>query len=154
MTKSAGADGPIIPDYAGANVRGMVPALLGPSSWASGLPAWMPAPVAAAKAVVLFVLDGLGWDQLQTHRELMPTVASMVGGPITTVAPTTTATALTSITTGLTPAEHGLVGYRIDVGGEVLNVLRWCVGDQRYVDRIPHGRSSPSRRSWARPFRW
>ena len=32
---------------------------------------------------------------------------------------------LTSITTGLTPGEHGLVGYRIDVGGDVLNVLRW-----------------------------
>jgi hypothetical protein len=54
----------------------------------------------------------------------------MEGGPIHTVAPTTTATALTSITTGLTPAEHGLVGYRIVVGGDVLNVLRWSVGDQ------------------------
>lgn len=49
----------------------------------------------------------------------------MEGAPITTVAPTTTATALTSIATGLSPAEHGLIGYRIDVGGEILNVLRW-----------------------------
>ena len=130
MTTSAGADGPIIPDYAGANVRGVVPSLLGPSSWASGLPAWMPEPVASAGAVVVLVLDGLGWDQLQDRRDLMPTVASMVGGPIHTVAPTTTATALTSITTGLTPAEHGLIGYRIVLGGEVMNVLRWCVGDQ------------------------
>ncbi|HUS42479.1 MAG TPA: alkaline phosphatase family protein [Ilumatobacteraceae bacterium] len=130
MTRSAGADGPIIPDYAGANVRGVIPALLGPSSWSSGLPAWMPEPVASARAVVVFVLDGLGWDQLQAHRALMPTVASMVGGAIHTVAPTTTATALTSITTGLTPAEHGLIGYRIVVGGEVMNVLRWSVGDQ------------------------
>jgi hypothetical protein len=127
---SAGADGPIIPDYGGANVRGIIPALLGPVPWSTGLPAWMPAPVSSARAVVVLVLDGLGWDQLQTHRELMPTVAAMVGGPIHTVAPTTTATALTSITTGLTPAEHGLVGYRIVVGGEVMNVLRWSVGDQ------------------------
>ncbi len=124
------AGGPIIPDYGGANVRGIVPALLGPASWAAGLPAWMPAPVSSASAVVVLVLDGLGWDQLQDHRELMPTVSSMVGGPIHTVAPTTTATALTSITTGLTPAEHGLIGYRIVVGGEVMNVLRWYVGDQ------------------------
>ena len=51
--------------------------------------------------------------------------AAMDGGPITTVAPTTTATALTSITTGLTPGEHGLIGYRMVLGGEVLNVLRW-----------------------------
>jgi len=122
--------GPIIPDYGGANVRGIIPALLGPSSWETGLPEWMPEPVAAADAVVVLVLDGLGWDQLQDHRELMPTVASMVGGSIHTVAPTTTATALTSITTGLAPAEHGLVGYRIVLGGEVMNVLRWCVGEQ------------------------
>jgi predicted AlkP superfamily pyrophosphatase or phosphodiesterase len=130
VTTSAAADGPIIPDYGGANVRGIIPALLGPASWTTGMPAWMPAPVASARAVVLLVLDGLGWDQLQTRRELMPTVSAMAGGPIHTVAPTTTATALTSITTGLTPAEHGLVGYRFVVGGEVLNVLRWSVGDQ------------------------
>lgn len=121
--------GPIIPDYGGANVRGIIPALLGPSSWTSGLPDWMPSTVAGSSSVVLLVLDGLGWDQLQEHRELMPVVASMSGGPIQTVAPTTTATALSSITTGLTPAEHGLIGYRIVVGGEVMNVLRWYVGD-------------------------
>jgi hypothetical protein len=136
---SAAADGPIIPDYGGANVRGIIPALLGPASWTSGLPPWMPESVSSASAVVVLVLDGLGWDQLQTHRDLMPTVAAMAGGPIHTVAPTTTATALTSITTGLTPAEHGLVGYRIMVGGEVLNVLRWCVGEQ------PVRRSHPPR---------
>ena len=138
MTVS-GTQGPIIPDYRGANVRGIVPALLGPSSWSTGLPDWMPSEVAGARSVVLLVLDGLGWDQLRDHRELMPTVAAMTGGPIHTVAPTTTATALSSITTGLTPAEHGLIGYRIVLGGEIVNVLRWCVGDQ------PVRRSHPPR---------
>ena len=63
----------------------------------------------------------------------MPALTSMAGGPITTVAPTTTATALSSIATGLTPAEHGLLGYRMMLGGEVLNVLRWnsVGGDDR-----------------------
>lgn len=130
MTTSGHVSGPIIPDYGGANVRGIVPALLGPSSWRTGLPDWMPESVASSSAVVLFVLDGLGWDQLQQHRHLMPTVAAMAGGPIHSVAPTTTATALTSITTGLTPAEHGLVGYRMMLGGDVMNVLRWQIGDQ------------------------
>ncbi len=51
----------------------------------------------------------------------------MEGGPITTVVPATTASALTSITTGLAPAQHGILGYRMLVGGEVLNVLRWSV---------------------------
>lgn len=123
---------PIVPDYGGANVRGIVPALLGPTDWSRGLPDWIPAEVAEASQVVLLVLDGLGWLQLQDRPHLAPTLSAMSGGPITTVAPTTTSTALSSITTGLTPGEHGLVGYRIVVGGEVLNVLRWAVdGDDR-----------------------
>jgi hypothetical protein len=60
-------------------------------------------------------------------------VSTMTGGAITTVVPTTTATALTSISTGLTPGEHGLIGYRISLHNEVLNVLRWnsAEGDRR-----------------------
>jgi hypothetical protein len=115
---------PILPDYAGANVRGVIPSLLGPSTW-DDLPAWMPPIVAEARQAVVLVLDGLGWDQLQSHRHVAPTLAAMQGRAITTVAPTTTATALSSIATGLTPGEHGLVGYRIVLGGEVVNVLRW-----------------------------
>jgi hypothetical protein len=114
---------PIIPRYNGPNVRGLIPAFLGPA--AAGKPDWIPRAAADAHQVVLLVLDGLGWEQLQARRHLAPTLAAMAGGPITTVAPTTTATALTSIATGLTPGEHGLIGYRIDVGGDVLNVLRW-----------------------------
>ncbi|MDJ0767543.1 MAG: alkaline phosphatase family protein [Ilumatobacter sp.] len=121
---------PIVPDYAGANVRGIVPALLGPGGWGSGLPEWMPGVVAEADQVVLLVLDGVGWDQLQERRGIAPTLAGLDGGPITTVAPTTTATALSSIATGLTPGEHGLVGYRMVLGGRVMNVLRWAVDGQ------------------------
>ena len=95
---------PILPDYAGANVRGIVPALLGPSSWATSLPSWMPEPVSRARQVVLLVLDGLGWDQLQERRDIAPTIAALAGGPVTTVAPTTTATVwiLSNRTNGLT----------------------------------------------------
>ena len=88
----------------------------------------MPPEAAAARQVVLLVVDGLGWEQLQQRAALAPTLTAMSGGPITTVAPSTTATALTSITTGLTPGEHGIVGYRMEVAGEVLNVLRWSAG--------------------------
>lgn len=136
---------PILPDYAGANVRGIVPALLGPSSWETSLPAWMPEPVSRARQVVLLVLDGLGWDQLQERRDIAPTIASLAGGPVTTVAPTTTATALSSIATGLAPSEHGLIGYRMLLGGEVVNVLQWSAAGQdrrrsqppRDVQRFP-----------------
>ncbi len=85
----------------------------------------LPVEIGTAKQKVLLVLDGLGWDQLQDRQTITPTLHAMSGGPITTVAPSTTATALTSITTSLTPGEHGVVGYRMVVDGEVLNTLRW-----------------------------
>ncbi len=121
---------PLRPDYEGACISGLVPALLEPSDAA---PAWLPAVAWEADQVVLLVLDGLGWDQLEERRHLAPTLAGLVGGPITSVTPTTTATALTSIATGLPPGEHGVVGYRVAVDGEVLNVLRWSTaeGDAR-----------------------
>lgn len=124
-------DHPVIPDYGGACIASVVPALLEPSPGEA--PAWMPACAAQAAQVVVLILDGLGWEQLQARRSLAPTLAAMTGGPITSVVPTTTATALTSIATGLTPAEHGVVGYRLHVRGEVLNVLRWTTpsGDAR-----------------------
>jgi hypothetical protein len=74
---------------------------------------------------VLLVLDGLGWDQLHDHAHLAPTIAGLDARRLTTVAPTTTSTALTSIATGLTPGEHGVIGYRVVLGGEVVNMLRW-----------------------------
>ena len=60
-----------------------------------------------------------------------PRLSQMEGGAITTVAPSTTATALTSIATGLAPAQHGIVGYRMLVDTDVLNVLRWTVRGPR-----------------------
>lgn len=120
---------PIVPDYGGACVRGIIPALLGPDRHRGQLPDWIPSFVADADAVVLVVLDGLGWGQLRQREHLAPTLAAMSGRAIHTVAPTTTATALTSITTGLTPGEHGIVGYRMVLGGDVVNTLRWQAND-------------------------
>jgi len=122
---------PVLPDYRGGCIANVFPALQGASR-----PPWMPAAVAGATQVVLLVLDGLGWEQLRERTLLAPTLAGMDGGPITSVVPTTTATALTSITTGTPPAVHGVVGYRVRVAPtEVLNVLRWRTssGDGRTV---------------------
>ena len=54
-----------------------------------------------------------------------PTLTGLTGRSITTVAPSTTSAALTSITTGLPPGEHGVVGYRVAVDNDVMNVLSW-----------------------------
>jgi predicted AlkP superfamily pyrophosphatase or phosphodiesterase len=97
----------------------------------------MPSLASEARQVVLLVLDGLGWDQMEARRGLLPTLSAMQGEPITTVAPSTTSTALTSITTGVPPGEHGIVGYRVAVHGEVLNILRWATAAGDAHNSIP-----------------
>jgi Type I phosphodiesterase / nucleotide pyrophosphatase len=109
------------PAFGRGCVTDLMPYLLGAPGAGGSLPVELP----TRGARVLLVLDGVGWDQLQARPHLVPTLMSMSGGPITTVAPSTTATALTSITTGLSPAEHGIVGYRMLVDDQVLNCLRW-----------------------------
>lgn len=111
---------PVRPDYDGAWVGAIVPAALG-----GGDPSCLPAPARDCSGIVLLVLDGLGWDAVQDHRDRLPVLSAMAGGPVTTVFPSTTASALTSITTGLPPAEHGLIGFRMRVGGRVLSTLQW-----------------------------
>lgn len=122
-----------MPDYGGAWTGGVVPALLGTAD-----AEWLPAPVRGTGAVVLLVVDGLGWHDLAETPGLLPTLAGLEGGPITTVLPSTTAAGLTSITTGCTPAEHGLLGYRIRLGGRVHNVLTWDSKKVEPADAQPH----------------
>ena len=126
-TGSLAPDFPVLPDYRTACLSNVVPALLGPPD-ASG---WLPAPAREAKAVVLLLVDGMGWEQLQERTGLAPVLSGMEGGAITTVAPTTTTTALTSLTTGSAPGEHGLIGYQIHIQGQVLNALRWTAGPKK-----------------------
>jgi hypothetical protein len=113
-------DGALKPVYSGPNVTGVVPALLGvrPAEW-------MPAPVAGARASVLLVLDGLGWQAFERFPAALPELRACSGGPVTTVAPSTTPAALTSITTGLPPSRHGITGFRIRHERGVLNAVRW-----------------------------
>lgn len=124
----------LCPDYSGPYLGAVVPALQMPPS---ERPRWLPAPLRQAEQVVLLVLDGLGWLQLQERAAVAPLLASFEGGPISSVAPTTTATALSSLALGMAPNEHGIVGYKFAVDGpsgrEVLNVLRWSTvsGDAR-----------------------
>lgn len=129
---------PVLPDYAGANLVGLIPALSAPPGERA---AWLPGPLAGAEQVVLLVVDGLGWLQLKEREHLAPCMSAMAGDAITSVVPSTTATALTSITVGAAPAVHGVVGYKLAVegptGAEVMNVLRWRTpsGDARpFVD--------------------
>jgi len=65
---------------------------------------------------VILLVDGLGWAGFDRWVRSAGTEAADRWGslarPITTVYPTSTAAALLSLSTGVPPAQHGLVGYR------------------------------------------
>ncbi len=139
VNDAANAVVPVLAE-AGRSVCDLVPALFGLVD-----ASWLPEPVHDARATVLLVLDGLGASAIEEHPDAVPTLAGMTGaatdgGSITTVVPATTSAALSAITTGTPPIEHGIVGYRMVVDSpQVLNVLRWNVeGTERVRAPEPH----------------
>jgi predicted AlkP superfamily pyrophosphatase or phosphodiesterase len=128
---------PVVPDYSGACIANVVPGLIR-HLMGGERASWMPNALANARQVVLLLLDGLGWEQLQDRTSLMPTLTAFDGGPITSVAPTTTAAGLTSLVTGKPPAIHGIAGYRLSVGDNgILNVLRWTCDEGDAMESVP-----------------
>ncbi|MER5949959.1 nucleotide pyrophosphatase/phosphodiesterase family protein [Streptomyces sp. NPDC001904] len=82
----------------------------------------------------VFLIDGLGWEQLKAHPDEAPFLHSLIassrggtGRPITAGYPATTATSLASVGTGLPPGAHGLPGYTVrnPETGQLMNQLRW-----------------------------
>ncbi len=67
--------------------------------------------------IVFVLLDGLGYNSIQYAREKFgfPSFDKFQKNslilPLTSVFPSTTTTATTSLHTGLTPQEHGIIGY-------------------------------------------
>lgn len=78
---------------------------------------------------VVVLVDGLGWHLLRRAVRSAGFLTSLMSQarPITSGVPSTTATSLTCLGTGLTPGEHGLVGYtsRLPDTGRVFNALYW-----------------------------
>jgi hypothetical protein len=98
----------------------------------ASIPAWADAPSLGfpeSPAYVVFLVDGLGADLLAAHRHAAPYLASLLTADSTGTAgvPSTTATSLTSLGTGLTPGAHGVVGFTSRVPGSdrLLNALFW-----------------------------
>ncbi|MDO4241019.1 MAG: alkaline phosphatase family protein [Microbacteriaceae bacterium] len=65
------------------------------------------------RAAVVIVVDGLGWVNLKANQQIAQTLLGMRAKRLVTVAPSTTAAALTTLTTGTLPGQHGLIGYKI-----------------------------------------
>ncbi|KOG54795.1 phosphodiesterase, partial [Streptomyces varsoviensis] len=87
-----------------------------------------------ADRVCVFLIDGLGWELLKAHPAEAPFLHSLLGSsmngtgqPMTAGFPSTTATSLASVGTGLPPGAHGLPGYTVrdPAAGQLMNQLRW-----------------------------
>lgn len=76
---------------------------------------------------VVFLIDGLGEGLLRAHAEEAPYLAGLPGRTLTSGVPSTTATSLTSLGTGLPPGAHGIVGFTSRIPGtdRLLDALRW-----------------------------
>lgn len=81
-----------------------------------------------APRYVVLLVDGLGQTLLQTHADAAPFLSSLHGiNDVVCGIPSTTATSLTSLGTGVSAGSHGMVGYtsRDPDSGQRLNSLRW-----------------------------
>ncbi len=87
------------------------------------------------RSLVIIMVDGLGTANLKSRSFRAPTLASLPQRRITTVTPSTTSAAITSLTTGKLPGEHGHVGYKIRHPelGIITSLRDW--------DHIPDARS-------------
>lgn len=103
----------VSPDYTGGglvNLIGSCTASRGGRPLHPTLDALRPADVAGARNVLLIVIDGLGYNYLLT-KGAGGALAGRLHSRMTSVFPSTTASAITTTFTGLAPAEHGLTGW-------------------------------------------
>ncbi len=107
------------PDYDGGNVLNLLASILrsrggrSPHADLNGLPA---RELKTARTVAYVLVDGLGAEQLGRHLAAgrgQAFFAKHSARTITTVFPATTAAAVTTFSTGASPAEHGILGWHL-----------------------------------------
>lgn len=115
---------PHLPRYGGSSVADLLPSV--GAQW--GMPGEDRLGLPASDRYVVLLIDGLGADALARHAELAPFLSGVADRRVITCGvPTTTATSITSLGTGLVPGAHGIAGYTFwyPPAGDVLNALRW-----------------------------
>ncbi|MFN2495032.1 MAG: alkaline phosphatase family protein [Pseudonocardiaceae bacterium] len=90
-----------------------------------------------ARAVCLLLVDGLGSQALHAHSRDAPFLTSLTGKVITAGFPTTTATSVAALGTGVPAGQHGIVGYTFAMpNGFLINALNWRTHDQGEGDDL------------------
>lgn len=110
---SAPVESRILPDYRGGGILNLIASCMGARGTRSthpSLEALPAADLAPARNVVLLLIDGLGYNYLMRHGA-GSAIAARIRSRMTSVFPSTTASAITTSFTGLSPAEHGLTGW-------------------------------------------
>ena len=81
----------------------------------------------ACEIVVVCLIDGLGATAIERHRDAFPSLAQAAGGSIEAAFPTTTATGLATLGTGLSPGQHGILGasFYLPDRDDLLSPLHW-----------------------------
>ena len=100
----------MLPDYRGGSLVNLMASII---AACGGAPRHAPLrdfAIDGAKNVVLFIIDGLG-DRYLASRGAGGELERRRRRSITSVFPSTTATAITTSYTGCTPLEHGLTGW-------------------------------------------
>ncbi|OQO92273.1 alkaline phosphatase family protein [Saccharomonospora piscinae] len=81
----------------------------------------------ARSGVCVLLVDGLGWELLETYSADAPVLAGLRRRPLRAGYPATTVAGLAAVGTGVPSGQHGLVGYSFELPGTgVINALRWC----------------------------
>src|SRR5512135_1543517 len=103
----------VLPDYGGGglvNLMSSIAMALGGSSAYPPLATLPPQALAGARHLVLLVVDGLGLDYLSRRDGAL---RRHLHGQLTSVFPSTTASAIPTFLTGLAPQQHGLTGWNM-----------------------------------------
>ena len=101
------------PDYSGGSLVNLIASIVAARGGAPLHPALANLPASElgdARNIVLLIVDGLG-DNYLVRRGAASELARRRRGSLTSVFPSTTASAITTSYTGRTPLEHGLTGW-------------------------------------------
>ena len=106
----------ILPDYHGGSIVNLMQSIVSALGGSERPHAYAPSTLAPpetfsdSRKVVLFVIDGLGYELLLKAAD-DGAMGGSLRGSMTSVFPSTTATAITTFLTGCAPQQHALTGW-------------------------------------------
>ncbi len=116
----------VAPRYGVGSLADLVPSILG-TMGVPGETNRLGLALDGIDRVCVLMVDGLGAELLAANPDAAPFLTSAAPTVLTAGFPSTTATSLSSLGSGLPPGEHGVIGYLLSVPGQerLMNPLKW-----------------------------